>query len=73
LGLRYKACAQGLVPIYLLVDPHSETETSLTLFTQPDGTRYRAETTISFGTPLRLPEPCDAVVVDSSRFPVPKG
>jgi Uma2 family endonuclease len=72
-GLKYKAYAKGLVPICLLIDPHAETGPSLTLFTQPNGTRYQAETTVPFGTPLRLPEPFDAVTIDSSRFPVPKG
>jgi Uma2 family endonuclease len=72
-GLKYKAYAKGLVPIYLLVDPHAEIGPSLTMFTQPNGTRYQAETTVPFGAPLRLPEPFDAVVVDSSRFPMPNG
>lgn len=72
-GRKYKAYAKGLVPIYLLVDPHAETGPSLTLFTQPNGTRYQAEATVTFGTPLRLPEPFDAVTIDSSRFPVPTG
>jgi Uma2 family endonuclease len=70
-GLKYKAYAKGRVPVYLLIDPHAETGPSLTLFTQPNGTRYQAEATVPFGTPLRLSEPFDAVVVDSSRFPVP--
>ena len=70
-GRKYKAYAKGLVPIYLLVDPHAETGPSLTLFTQPNGTRYQSETTVHFGTPLRLPEPFDAVTIDLSRFPVP--
>ena len=70
-GRKYKAYAKGLIPIYLLVDPHAETGPSLTLFTQPNGKRYQAETTVAFGIPLRLPEPFDAVTIDSNRFPVP--
>jgi Uma2 family endonuclease len=72
-GHKYKAYAKGLVPIYLLIDPHAEAGPSLTLFTQPNGTRYQAEATVPFGASLQLPEPFDAVVVDSSRFPMPNG
>jgi Uma2 family endonuclease len=72
-GLKYKAYAKGLVPIYLLIDPHAGAGPSLTLFTQPNGTRYQAETTVPFGAPLQLPEPFDAVTIDSSRFPMPNG
>jgi Uma2 family endonuclease len=72
-GRKYKAYAKGLVAIYLLIDPHAEYGPSLTLFTQPDGKRYQAETTVPFGTPLQLPEPFDAVTIDSSRFPLPNG
>ena len=72
-GRKYKAYAKGLIPIYLLVDPHAETGPSLTLFTQPNGKRYQVETTVAFGIPLPLPEPFDAVTIDSRRFPVPTG
>jgi Uma2 family endonuclease len=72
-GRKYKAYAKGMVPIYLLIDPHAETGPSLTLFTQPNGKRYQAEATVPFGTPLQLPEPFDAVTIDSSRFPTPTG
>jgi Uma2 family endonuclease len=72
-GLKYEAYAKGLVPIYLLIDPHAGAGPTLTLFTQPDGKRYQAETTVPFGTPLTLPEPFDATTIDSSRFPAPTG
>lgn len=66
-----KAYAKGRVPIYLLVDPHAPTGPEIRVFTQPNGKRYQAETIVLFGTPLRLPEPFDAVTIDSSRFPAP--
>lgn len=68
-GVKYTAYAKGGVPIYVLVDPYAETGPSITVFTEPDGSRYNAETTVKFGEPLRLPEPFDAVEIDSSRFP----
>jgi Uma2 family endonuclease len=69
-GEKYKAYAKGLVPIYLLVDPHHEDGPSFALFTEPNGTRYQGEQTLTFGRSIRLPEPFDAVVIDSTRFPV---
>lgn len=70
-GPKYKAYAKGLVPVYLLIDPHDEKGPSFTLFTQPNGTRYQGELNLPFGNHIRLPEPFDAVVIDSARFPVP--
>jgi len=72
-GLKYTAYANGTIPIYLLIDPHAEGCPPMTLFTEPTGTRYTYERVVPFGKELRLPEPFDAVVTDSSRFagPVP--
>lgn len=70
-GIKYKAYAKGLVPVYLLVDPYAASGPEIRLFTGPTGTRYNTEKTVSFGDELRLPEPFDAVVIDSSRFPLP--
>lgn len=70
-GFKYKAYAKGMVPAYLLVDPHAKHGPSLSLFTQPTGTRYEYETSIPFGKTLILPEPFDTVEFDSGRFPVP--
>ncbi|WP_051451555.1 Uma2 family endonuclease [Actinospica robiniae] len=68
-GRKYKAYAKGLVPVYLLIDPYAESGPTVTVFTGPNGKRYTAESAVEFGTPLRLPEPFDAVVIDSARFP----
>lgn len=70
-GPKYKAYAKGFVPIYLLIDPQSEDGPSMTLFTEPNGTRFVHETTVPFGEVVWLPEPFEAVVIDSGRFPVP--
>ena len=70
-GLKYKAYAKGLVPIYLLIDAYAQDGPSVTLFTDPTGTRYRSETLVPFGKKLSLPEPFDAVVIDTSTFPTP--
>jgi len=70
-GLKYKAYAKGLVPTYLLVDLYDEDGPSVTIFTQPSGTRYRAEQKVPFGTALTLPEPLDAVTIDTGAFPAP--
>ena len=70
-GRKYKAYAKGRVPLYLLIDPHAPTGPEITVFTQPNGLRYIAAATVKFGEPLNLPEPFDAVSIDSSRFPVP--
>lgn len=71
-GPKYKAYAKGLVPAYLLVDPHDENGPSFTLFTQPNGTRFQGEHTLPFGGAIRLPEPFDRVLIDSAEFPVPR-
>ncbi len=71
-GLKYKAYAKGLVPIYLLVDPNDDNGPSFTLFTQPTGTRYQGEQTLPFGSSIKLPAPFEAVVIDSAEFPVPR-
>jgi Uma2 family endonuclease len=70
-GLKYKAYAKGLVPVYLLIDPYAQDGPSVTLFTDPTGTRYKSENLVPFGKKLSLPEPFDAVVIDTSTFPVP--
>lgn len=70
-GPKYKAYAKGLVPTYLLIDLYAEDGPSMTLFTEPNGTRYLAEQTVPIGRKLHLPEPFDDVVIDSSRFPPP--
>lgn len=71
-GPKYKAYAKGMVPIYLLIDPHHEDGPSLTLFTKPNGLRYLGEQTLPFDEALRLPEPFDTIVIDTSEFPVPR-
>jgi Uma2 family endonuclease len=70
-GPRYKAYAKGLVPVYLLVDPHHADGPSFTLYTEPNGTRYQGGQTLPFGRSIRLPEPFESVVVDSAAFPAP--
>lgn len=69
-GKKYKAYAKGMVPIYLLVDPHAETGPSLMLFTKPTGTRYQVEEKVPFGAKLVLPAPFNDVAIDSGSFPV---
>lgn len=71
-GREYKAYAKGRVPIYLLVDPHAPSGPQITVFTQPNGTRYVTEATLKFGELFNLSGPFDTVAIDSSRFPVPK-
>lgn len=71
-GPKYKAYAKGLIPIYLLIDPYDQNGPSFTLFTQPNGARYQGEQTLPFGGRIGLPEPLDAVVIDSAGFPVPR-
>lgn len=67
-GQKYKAYAKGLVPLYLLIDPYAQGGPSVTLFADPTGTRYKSETLIPFGKKLQLPEPFDALVIDTSTF-----
>jgi Uma2 family endonuclease len=69
-GKKYKAYAQGMVPIYLLIDAYDERGPMVSLFTQPDGIRYQTENIAPFGTPITLPEPFPATI-ESSKFPVP--
>lgn len=71
-GLKYKAYAKGMVPLYLLVDAHAPTGPELTLYSHPTGTRYNVQITVKFGEPLRLVEPFERVVIDSSILPVPE-
>lgn len=46
--------ARGPVPLYLLVDRE---QSSVTLFSDPEGDDYRQHCTIPFGKPLSLPAP----------------
>ncbi|WP_406142588.1 Uma2 family endonuclease [Streptomyces sp. NBC_01089] len=46
--------ARGTIPLYLLVDRE---ESSVTLFSDPEGADYRQRCTIPFGKPLALPDP----------------
>ncbi|MET9529261.1 Uma2 family endonuclease [Streptomyces sp. NPDC006649] len=46
--------ARGAIPLYLLVDRE---ESSVTLFSDPEGDDYRQRCTIPFGKALALPEP----------------
>lgn len=46
--------ARGPVPLYLLVDRE---ESSVTLFSDPQGDDYRQHCTVPFGKAIRLPEP----------------
>ncbi|MGN5632145.1 Uma2 family endonuclease [Streptomyces sp. AC154] len=46
--------ARGPVPLYLLVDRE---ESSVTLFSDPQGDDYRQHCTVPFGKAVRLPEP----------------
>ncbi|WP_199815439.1 Uma2 family endonuclease [Streptomyces griseus] len=56
--------AGGGIPLYLLVDREAA---SVTLFSSPEGTDYRAHCTLPFGKPLPLPEPF-AFDLDTSDF-----
>ncbi|MEV6166099.1 Uma2 family endonuclease [Streptomyces sp. NPDC052052] len=46
--------ARGPIPLYLLVDRE---ESSVTLFSDPEGDDYRQRCTVPFGKKLSLPEP----------------
>lgn len=46
--------ARGPVPLYLLVDRE---QSSVTLFSDPQGDDYRQHCTVPFGKAIRLPEP----------------
>lgn len=46
--------ARGPVPLYLLVDRE---QSSVTLFSDPQGDDYRQHCTVPFGKAVRLPEP----------------
>ncbi|MGW0667681.1 Uma2 family endonuclease [Streptomyces sp. NPDC002746] len=46
--------ARGPVPLYLLVDRE---QSSVTLFSDPQGDDYRQHCTVPFGRAIRLPEP----------------
>ncbi|MDV9195342.1 Uma2 family endonuclease [Streptomyces sp. Wh19] len=46
--------ARGPIPLYLLVDRE---DSSVTLFSDPEGDDYRQHTTVPFGKPLSIPEP----------------
>lgn len=46
--------ARGVIPLYLLID---RDDSSVTLFSEPEGDDYRQHTTIPYGKPLPLPEP----------------
>ncbi|WP_405897504.1 Uma2 family endonuclease [Streptomyces sp. NBC_00727] len=48
--------ARGPIPLYLLVDRE---ESSVTLFSDPEGDDYRQHCTVPFGKPIRLPSPFD--------------
>lgn len=69
-GKKYKAYAKGMIPVYLLVDPHAAAGPSLTLFTKPTGTRYQVEEQVPFGAKLVLPPPFDQATIDSTSFPL---
>ncbi|MCX0243585.1 Uma2 family endonuclease [Streptomyces drozdowiczii] len=46
--------ARGPIPLYLLVDRE---DSSVTLFSDPEGDDYRQHCTVPFGKAVRLPEP----------------
>ncbi|NEC23569.1 Uma2 family endonuclease [Streptomyces parvus] len=46
--------ARGGIPLYLLID---RDDSSVTLFSEPEGDDYRQHITIPYGKPLPLPEP----------------
>lgn len=53
-----------LVPVYLVVDMQ---EKEITRFSGPSPHGYRSHKTVSFGEPLRVPEPFDCEI-DTSTF-----
>ncbi|MFJ7155524.1 Uma2 family endonuclease [Streptomyces sp. NPDC101118] len=53
-----------LVPVYLVVDMQ---ESEITCFSDPSPHGYRSRTTVSFGEPLRVPEPF-GFELDTSTF-----
>lgn len=54
--------AEGRVPIYLLVDPETDTGHAVTLYADPDGTEYRTRTIVAAGAKLALPDPISMVL-----------
>ncbi|MER6946167.1 Uma2 family endonuclease [Nonomuraea sp. NPDC000554] len=60
--------ATGSVPIYLLIDPVAQPP-ALTVYSDIKDGAYSATTTVSIGSPLRLPDPVD-FELDTSIFKV---
>lgn len=53
-GAKRHCYARGPIPLYLLVDRE---ESSVTLFSDPEGDDYRQHCTVPFGKSVRLPAP----------------
>ena len=63
-----KLYALGRVPVYLLIDPLSDSP-GVTVFSGPEGGDYTVSTTVGMGMPLYLPRPVD-FELDTSIFKV---
>jgi Uma2 family endonuclease len=61
-----RAYAQGGVPLFLLIDQVADFAT-VTLFSDPDQTSYRASDRAEIGRALRLPEPF-GIALDTRRL-----
>lgn len=61
-----RACAQGDIPLYLLIDNLADPP-AVTLFSQPGQDGYRHSQTAAAGQPLRLPAPF-AISLDTARL-----
>jgi hypothetical protein len=53
---KLRACGQGRVPLYLLIDQLAD-PAAVTLFSDPEESSYRTCTPATAGQALRLPEP----------------
>jgi hypothetical protein len=61
-----RACAQGRVPLYLLIDQLADPAT-VTLFSDPGQDEYRSCQAATAGQPLRLPQPF-GIALDTRRL-----
>ncbi|HEV2347421.1 MAG TPA: Uma2 family endonuclease [Actinocrinis sp.] len=60
--------AHGLVPLYLLIDPHASDGPHVALFSKPDKGIYLSMTRVPYGDPITLPAPFD-LKIDTDQFP----
>lgn len=60
--------AHGLVPLYLLIDPHASDGPHVALFSKPDKGIYLSMTRVPYGDPITLPEPFE-LKIDTGLFP----